>query len=75
MGLNDAIDMAEKYGETAVTFELDCQTIVNAMRRRSMVRREWCFVFQSFAHQYKKLEFFNFRSKLFRGGSRITVSC
>jgi hypothetical protein len=44
MGLNDAIDMAEKYGESAVTFELDCQTLVNAMLRRSNVRKDWGFV-------------------------------
>jgi hypothetical protein len=44
MGLNDAIDMAERYGEDAITFELDCQTIVNAVLRRSVVRKDWGFV-------------------------------
>jgi hypothetical protein len=44
MGLNDAIDMAEKYGESAITFELDCQTLVNAVLRRSNVRKDWGFV-------------------------------
>jgi hypothetical protein len=44
MGLKDAIEMAEKYGETAVRFELDCQSIVNAVLRRMHVRRDWGFV-------------------------------
>jgi ribonuclease HI len=44
MGLKDAIEMAEKYGETAVRFELDCQSIVNAVLRKMHVRRDWGFV-------------------------------
>jgi hypothetical protein len=44
MGLKDAIEMAEKYGETVVRFELDCQTIVNAVLRKMSVRRDWGFV-------------------------------
>ncbi|KAK2355972.1 Ribonuclease H superfamily protein [Trifolium repens] len=43
-GLNDAIDMAEKFGETAITFELDCQSVVNVVLNKATVRREWGFV-------------------------------
>jgi hypothetical protein len=40
-GLNDAIDMVERYSASNVIFELDNQVIVRAVQRKSMIRKRW----------------------------------
>ncbi|MCI24679.1 60S ribosomal protein L23, partial [Trifolium medium] len=41
MGLNDAIDLVEKYRVTNVIFELDSQIVVNAVKRKLRVHKCW----------------------------------
>ncbi|PNX96793.1 ribonuclease H, partial [Trifolium pratense] len=41
MGLNDAIDWIEKMEKHQVVFEMDSQIIVNAVRNREEIRKNW----------------------------------
>ncbi|PNX91396.1 hypothetical protein L195_g047527 [Trifolium pratense] len=42
LGLNDAMDMAEKLGITSVIFQSDFQITVNAVKKKkSYVRKNW----------------------------------
>jgi ribonuclease HI len=43
LGLADAIDMIKNYGITDVIVEMDNQTIVNAVKRRTRIRKPWGF--------------------------------
>jgi ribonuclease HI len=44
MGLKDALDFVEKLQVYPVIFELDSQIIVNAVKKKMKVRRDWGFV-------------------------------
>jgi ribonuclease HI len=41
LGLGDALDMAERYSEHNIIFELDSLIVVNAVKNKARVRREW----------------------------------
>jgi ribonuclease HI len=40
LGLGDALDMAEAYNATNVIFELDSLIVVNAVKNKTLIRRE-----------------------------------
>jgi hypothetical protein len=41
LALNDALDLVEKLGISAVIIESDCQSLVNAIKRKSDIRKHW----------------------------------
>jgi ribonuclease HI len=43
MCLNDALDMVERIKATNVIFEMDSQIVVNAVRKKACIRRDWGF--------------------------------
>ncbi|KAK2407986.1 hypothetical protein QL285_043537 [Trifolium repens] len=40
-GLNDALDMVDRYSASNVIFELDNQVIVRAVQRKQLIRKQW----------------------------------
>jgi ribonuclease HI len=41
LGLNDALDMVERYSACNVVFELDNQVLVRAVQRKNLIRKHW----------------------------------
>jgi ribonuclease HI len=39
----DALDMVERIKATNVIFEMDSQIVVNAVRKKACIRRDWGF--------------------------------
>jgi ribonuclease HI len=41
LAINDVLDIVEKLGVTSVIIESDCQSLVNAISKRSDIRKRW----------------------------------
>jgi ribonuclease HI len=41
LAVNDALDLVEKLGETAVIIESDCKTVIKAIEKKINVRKRW----------------------------------
>jgi ribonuclease HI len=53
MGLNDAMDMAERYNATSITFELDSMIVIKALKDKAKIRRSWGVAVQRCAELMK----------------------
>jgi hypothetical protein len=41
LGLNDALDMVDRYSASNVVFELDNQVLVRVVQRKSVIQKHW----------------------------------